>query len=341
MRILLVPVGDGGHFAIELLVESAFFPAERLDGDLQVFLEADGVGDVPAVESELLVGFIDLVRRQYLREAGVGRGEGLIFVEVVVFEIVRAAEIVFGAGAANGRELIIAVQVEFDFAFTPPARVMDVHGEVGADVLAFAFDVVEDGVKAAGLERVFVMVLSMEISSVARDGGEFIVHLVVQSHAFRIRAFHIFHGDAGAFAEGHGPIAIEAAAGVHADGERADLAIFSEAAREEISGGALDRGVGLAVPVDADDSVLPIASQRHPDLMDAAGAFDVGEGDGRCAFNVDGGRDFPALAELARGVPAGTIGGHAGLAFFTSEIFRADGAGFGGRSFVKIGHAIV
>ena len=338
VRLFLIPVGDGGHFAIELLVQAAFLPAERLDGDLEILFEADGVGDVPAVQAELLAGFVDLVRRQHLRKAGVGRGEGLVFVEVVVLEIVGAAKIIFGAGAADGGELGIAVHVEFDFAFTPPTRVVDVHGEIGADVLAFTFDVVENGVKAVHFERVLVMILGVEISGVAGNVGEFVVHLVVERHAFGVGAFDVLHGDAGAFAEGHGPVAIEAAAGINADGERADLAIFSEAAREEIPGGALDGGVGLAVPVDADDGVLPVAADSHPNLMDAAGAFDVGKREGRAGLDADAGRDFPALAQLARGVLAVAIGSHAGLTFFAGKILGADGARFGGGSFVEIGH---
>jgi hypothetical protein len=46
----------------------------------------------------------------------------LILVGFFVFEIVRAAEVVLGAGVADGGEFVVAVYEKFDFALAPPAR---------------------------------------------------------------------------------------------------------------------------------------------------------------------------------------------------------------------------
>lgn len=84
----LIPISYGRHFGVQLFVETALFPAERLYRHLQIFFETDGVGDVPAVKAKLLAGLVDLVGRQHLRETRVGSGEGLVFVGLMVLEIV-------------------------------------------------------------------------------------------------------------------------------------------------------------------------------------------------------------------------------------------------------------
>lgn len=52
---------------------------------------------------------------------GIGCGKFLVLMCFLVLEIIRAAEVVFGTGAANGWELLVAVEIEFNFAFAPPA----------------------------------------------------------------------------------------------------------------------------------------------------------------------------------------------------------------------------
>src|SRR6185312_5225401 len=104
-------------------------PAERLDGDAQARLEANRVHDVPAVQAEALLRAVDAVGPDHLAETGIRRRElgvgvrlaGLADADV---EVVGAAEIVLGAGAADGRELPVVVDEELDLAFAPPAGVV-------------------------------------------------------------------------------------------------------------------------------------------------------------------------------------------------------------------------
>ena len=48
----------------------------------------------------------------------------LIDMRLLVFEIVRAAEVILGARAADGGELLVAIHKEFDFPLTPPTGIV-------------------------------------------------------------------------------------------------------------------------------------------------------------------------------------------------------------------------
>src|SRR5665213_3878769 len=111
---------------------------------------------MPAIQTEPRLRIRMSVWPDDLRQPGVRRGKFRVMrlpVRPLGVEIIRAAEIILRAGAADGRKLRITVQIEFDFTFAPPAGVMHAPSEIGADILALAFHAVEDGVKALGLHR--------------------------------------------------------------------------------------------------------------------------------------------------------------------------------------------
>ena len=56
-----------------------------------------------------------------------------------------ATEIILATGAADGREVTIPVQVEFDLALAPPARVIKSPSHVGSSVPAATLDAIENG----------------------------------------------------------------------------------------------------------------------------------------------------------------------------------------------------
>ena len=75
MRQLLIPIGDGGDVVLQRQVAAAGLPAQALDGHFEVVVEADRIGNVPAIEAEALLRIVHAVRADDLRHAGVGRGE--------------------------------------------------------------------------------------------------------------------------------------------------------------------------------------------------------------------------------------------------------------------------
>ncbi len=67
---------------------------------------------MPAVEAEALLGLVKAVGADRLDQAGVGRGELFVLLFFLVLEVVGAAEVVFRAGAGDGRKLLVAVEIE-------------------------------------------------------------------------------------------------------------------------------------------------------------------------------------------------------------------------------------
>jgi hypothetical protein len=81
---------------------------------------------VPAVETEALLALVDAVGPDDLRHAGIGSGEfgvgrGMALVDRADVEIVGAAEIILGAGSADGGKLAVAIHEELDLPLAPPA----------------------------------------------------------------------------------------------------------------------------------------------------------------------------------------------------------------------------
>src|SRR3954468_22947361 len=148
MRLSLVPEGGAGDVVLEgevaLLTFQGGAPAEGLDRHPQILRETNGVHDVPPVQAEALLGAVEAVGADDLGEAEEGGGEDAVLAGGEL-EVPGAAEVVLGAGAADGRPVGVSVQVELDLALAPPAVVVDAPGEVGADVVALALHAAEQG----------------------------------------------------------------------------------------------------------------------------------------------------------------------------------------------------
>ena len=136
----------------------------------------------------------------------------------------------------------------------------------------------------------------MEVGGVGRDVRERVVDLVVEAH---LLLADVLHRHARATPERHEPVAVERAAGIHADGKRGDLRVLVVGAREEVAHGALHRRRGLVVPVHADNGMPPELRGRHPDVLDRAGPLDVRKRQRLTGRNLDERVHLPALAELA------------------------------------------
>ena len=153
---------------------------------------------------------------------------------------------------------------------------MGLPREVGAHVVPAPLHAVEEGVQALGLERVLAPELRVEIGGILRDRGEGVIDLEVDRHGFVVE---VLQRDLRLLAEGHGPVAVERAARVHADRQRADLRVAPPAAGEEVSHGHLNRRLRLAIPVKAQDEPARLVERgrRHPDVLDGPRAIQLGK----------------------------------------------------------------
>src|ERR1700739_586366 len=119
VRLGLVPKGDRCNIVHQRQISLSALPPERLNSDAQIMIETDGVRYMPAIETEALLRLIKAVRLDDLRETGVGRSESVVLMCFLIFKIIGAVEVVFCTGPVNGGELLVAIQEEFDFSFTP------------------------------------------------------------------------------------------------------------------------------------------------------------------------------------------------------------------------------
>ena len=324
----LVPVGHGSDVVLQGQIASAAAPTQRLNGHAQVGLEINRVVDVPAIQAKAHLALIERVGDGRLRQSRIGRGEG--FIAVVphgILKIVGTAEVVFRARAADGGICVVAVQIEFDFAFAPPAVVIHAPGHVGAHIVAFALHAVQNGVHLFVRQRIHAPELRMKVGAFRRNGPHFVGDLVIQ-HKFFIRA--VLHRYAAALAERHAPIAIEGGARVHAYGKGTDGRVASPAAGKKVTDGALDGRRFTPVPIEAQNRVAPGASGRHPDVADHALARNVHDFSGFAGRNALVRIGLPAVAQIARGARGYAVFGARAPAhaLFAGLVFRADRAGF-------------
>ena len=113
MRQRLIPVGDRGDIVLERQIAAIVTPTERLHGDAQVGFKADRVHNMPAIHAHAQLRLVIAIGSDHLMEAGVRRGkcDVTLVVPWAGIKVVRAAEIVFGAGATDCG-ILIAIEVE-------------------------------------------------------------------------------------------------------------------------------------------------------------------------------------------------------------------------------------
>ena len=224
-----------------------------------------------------------------------------------------AAEVIFRSGGTLAGEFIIAVDIEFEFAFAPPVTFQRGQAQICADVMAASLDAVEQDIVLLELGELFPAPLRMEIRCIVGDIGHDIVDLIEESGYFC--SVLVFQCDAGGFAERHGQEAVHAALGIDSDGQRIDLAAACEAAQEEVAERAFHGWGFLIIPVHAQDEVAQheAAGARRigygaPDMLDHAAAFDFTK-DNRfaCGDPADAGRTLASLAQLACGLAGGAL----------------------------------
>ena len=75
MGLLLIPVGHGGNPILQGQIATIGMPAQILNRHFEVPFEANGVRDMPAIETEALHDIVMAVAFDDLGQAGIGSGE--------------------------------------------------------------------------------------------------------------------------------------------------------------------------------------------------------------------------------------------------------------------------
>ena len=106
-RERLVPICDRSNVILKRKVAPALAPPQGLDGYPQIFIETDGIGNMPAIERKALLRLVKAVRPNDTGKPRI-RGTELCIMPLYV-KIIGAAEIVLGTGAANGGIVLIPI----------------------------------------------------------------------------------------------------------------------------------------------------------------------------------------------------------------------------------------
>ena len=216
--------------------------------------EGDRVRDVPAVHPEPLLAGVQAVGLDHLVQSEVGRAvRGVALAGHV--EVPGPAEVVLGAGAADGRELLVVVEVELHLALAPPAAAVDPPRQVAADVVAATRHTVEQHVRPAGRDRVAPAPLGMQIAVPGR-----LARLVGDLEVDPRRGVGgVLQAEPRPLPERHRPVAVEPAVRVDRDRDRGQLGEHAPALAEEVADRHLDRRLRRTVPVGPQDQLAPAA----------------------------------------------------------------------------------
>src|SRR5579859_916909 len=144
MRLTLIPERGRGDIILQGQIAMTAAPAERLDGDSQVLLKTNRVHDMPAIQAKALLTAIEPIGFDDLGQTQEGCGEGTVLASWLL-EVPGSAEVIFCTRATDSREILIAVQIKFDLALTPPARAVRLPREIGAHVMTFALHTIQQG----------------------------------------------------------------------------------------------------------------------------------------------------------------------------------------------------
>ena len=163
---------------------------------------------MPAIHAKALLALVEANRLDDIRQSQIWRCEGCI-ATILIAEAPGAAEVIFGAGAADRGKVRIAVDAELDYALAPPAVITAVPGPVGADLVAPALCPVEQDMRFLVRQRVAAAPLGVQTNDSLRHVRQPLIELVEHGLYRSVKRF--FNRDAGALAEWHFPVAVDGA----------------------------------------------------------------------------------------------------------------------------------
>src|SRR6266849_2414380 len=163
-----------------------------------------------------------------------------------MLKVPGSSEVIFCASATDRRDIDIAIQIEFHYAFAPPAAVIDLPGQVGAYVVAFAFYCVEQGMYLLMRKWIAASPLGMKVGQIVRNFGQGVIDLVVASYVI---CTEVCKCEMSALTKWHLPVRIHATSRVDCYGKRVNVATLAPAVHKEVTERAFNGWVVLSIPV--------------------------------------------------------------------------------------------
>src|SRR5258708_22766410 len=173
-----------------------------MDSYSQVLFKANRVHNMPAVHTKPLLAAIEAIWFDDLRQPEKWCGERAVCTRWLL-EIPGTPEVIFRPGATDRGKISVTIQIHFDLAFAPPAGAVDLPGDIRADVMTFAFYIIQEGMCLFIAQRISAPPLRVKIRDILRHISERIIDLVVE-HGFLCS--QIFNGQTRVLAERHFPV---------------------------------------------------------------------------------------------------------------------------------------
>ena len=211
MRLLLIPKSYRRNVTSLCQISSVSSPTEVLNSYVQIFFKTYRISNMPPVHTETLVGAISTVGSDYLVQSCIRSREFYVLSSAV--EIIRTAEIILGTCTADGRELLIAIHEELDFAFTPPSVVVHLPCHIGTYIVPLPLDSVYNGVDILVRHRIGTAELCVEIAGILRNFRQALINLIIKPHRGICQVLHRYFTF---LAERHLPIAVERTSRIYA-----------------------------------------------------------------------------------------------------------------------------
>jgi hypothetical protein len=194
---------------------------------------------MPAIEAKTLGHIVVAITTNCLGQAAIRRAEfGIVRfrnskrIPRPGIEVVRPAKVIFSARSADRGIARIAIHVELDLSFAPPAVVVDAPGQVSANILSLTAEAVEQHIVLLVRQGVGTTDLSMKVHRIVGNLREDIIHLVVKRHRFRV---DVLESDPTFVAEGHGPIPVEGTPWIHTNYQALNWRIAAPAHVEKVA----------------------------------------------------------------------------------------------------------
>src|SRR5690606_36481521 len=111
-------------------------------------------------------------------QSGIGSRKLLILTGTFIFKIVRAAEIILGTGSYDSGIILIAIHEKLNFAFAPPAVIIETSTQIGTYIMSFTFNSINNGMQRAHI-GLAAAILCMEVSLILAYLSQCIGNLII------------------------------------------------------------------------------------------------------------------------------------------------------------------
>ena len=238
-------------------------------------------------------------------------------------------EIIFCSRSANSWIFLISVNIEFNFAFTPPVTFQCCQCHISTYIVTLSFDIIKNYIIFLQLGDLFSSPLCMEVSDILRQSFiiQAVIHLIEECRNWI--GMLIFQSDSCFFSERHLEITIQSSAWHYRDRHRIYITFSTKTTTEKVSQRTFYRRFLFIIPVHTKNQISQYKAicvcgfciHGNPDMVDRTRSFNLCQCHCLTTCDISKTRaSFSGRSEIT--------GCHTAFSFFSSWIFRIDRTAF-------------